>query len=186
MTEHVVVFTDMQRFALFTRVRDAILAKGGQLSCNTPDLSVSSPGLSDAPNIQDDNVSIASGTASSIHCGLKRRGFGFTDPVALQNINSLVYNGGLAFNSALRSGYTGLSSPHMMSASPNVGFANANVNIGMPFPLNGAAQAPYDMLAREFNVEPDLIAALAQRLAYAGQTMSPPPIGTFGYVNGGM
>lgn len=63
------------------------------------------------------------------------------------------------------------------------------MGFGLPYVnmTSNAPQSPYDALAMEFGVEPDLVAALAQRLTFAGQSaMAAQSLGGFTYGTGRM
>lgn len=91
-----------------------------------------------------------------------------------QSTNPFAY--AAPYRGSLQSSFAGLTSQGI-SAPPGLGLPNT-MNIGMPYSLNPSVHAPYDTLAREFNLEPDLVAALAQRLANSGHITNP-----FGYAN---
>lgn len=167
----------------------AVAARGGELSCAPPGPSTSatiSP-VSEACFVPDDCASIGSASTASARGGNKLRSLGYGMPSTMfRKGNPLAYAGSVPFNNSLQSSFAGLASPPMLNSPLALGYQNANMNIGVPFSMSGSTHAPYDVLAREFNVEPDLVAALAQRLAYAGQTMSPQAAAGFTYANGMM
>ncbi|KAL5514336.1 hypothetical protein ACEPAG_2424 [Sanghuangporus baumii] len=179
------LFTDVQRFGLFTGANKAVAIKGGQLSCPLPDVSVPSTVHGDDAFMHDDGSSSASVSSASIHSGHRQRILGYGSPPTLRQNDMLAYGCTIPFGNVSRPDHTELTS-QLVNLSPTLGFPLANVNRGMPLSLRTAPHAPYDMLAREFNIEPDVVAALAQRLAFAGQAISPQTMGAFLYANGGM
>lgn len=98
-----------------------------------------------------------------------------------QNINPFAYTTPIPYGGSLHANLVSQA----IGAPPGLGLPNT-MNTGMPHSLNASMHAPYVMLAREFNLEPDLVAALAQRLAYTGQTAAPHTMGPFGYTKGQM
>ena len=84
--------------------------------------------------------------------------------------------------------YSNLASPQLNSPQ-GLGFAQLNMGMSMPYVnvMNSAPHTPYDALAMEFGVEPDLVAALAQRLAFSWQpAMAAQSLGGFTYGAGRM
>ncbi|OCB89126.1 hypothetical protein A7U60_g3725 [Sanghuangporus baumii] len=173
------LFTDVQRFGLFTRVSKVVTDKGGQVSCPLPDISVPSTVHGDDGFMYDDGASPTLVSSASIHSGHRQRVLGYGSPPTLRQNDMFAYNGTIPFGNVSRPDYTGLTSPQLVNTSPTLGIPLANVNRGMPLSLRNARHAPFDVLAREFNIEPDLVAALAQRLAFAGQAISPQAMGAF-------
>ncbi|KAL5476813.1 hypothetical protein ACEPAI_2999 [Sanghuangporus weigelae] len=173
------LFTDVQRFGLFTRAAKAVTTKGGRLSCPLPDISVPSTVHGDDSYMHDDGASSASVSSASIHSGHRQRVLGYGSPPTLRHNDMLAYSGTMSFGNVSRPDYTGLTSSQLVNTSPTLGFPLGNVNRGIPLSLRTAPHAPYDALAREFNIEPDVVAALAQRLVFAGQAISPQTMGAF-------
>lgn len=177
------VFTDVQRFGLFSKVSKAVAFKGGKLSCPLPDISDQSTTHLEDGFVYDEEALSATMSSVSIHSGHNQHALGYGNALGMRQ-NSMGYNGAVPFGNVHRPDFTGITSSQLMNTSTTLGFPVASVNRSVP--LGATSQAPYDVLAREFNVEPDLIAALAQRLAFSGQAISPRTIGAFAYANGGM
>lgn len=59
-----------------------------------------------------------------------------------------------------------MASPHMTSSV--LGYGGINVTPNMHYTMASPPQNSFDILAREFGVQPDLVAALAQRLSMSG------------------
>ncbi|KAL5498671.1 hypothetical protein ACEPAH_2026 [Sanghuangporus vaninii] len=173
------LFTDVQRFGLFTRVSKMVTEKGGQLSCPLPDISVPSTVHGDDGLMHDDGASSSSVSSASIHSGHRQRVLGYGRPPTLRQNDMFAYSGTIPFGNVSRPDYTGLTSPQFSNTSPTLGFPFANVNRGMPLSLRNATHTSFDALAREFNIEPNLVATLAQRLAFEGQAISPQAMGAF-------
>ncbi|EJD05485.1 uncharacterized protein FOMMEDRAFT_165895 [Fomitiporia mediterranea MF3/22] len=183
------LFTDIQRRGLFERVLKAVSSKGGEIACATPDIASAATTMSPQSDelILDDELSSLSASTASIRSGSNSRGPHYGNLAGLrQNAAPFSYNGAVPYGTSLQATLSGLASPQMMNTPLGLRFSNPTMSAGMQFPSRGPMKAPYDILAREFNVDPDLVAALAQRLAYAGQTLPPQGLGSFGYVNGRM
>lgn len=131
--------------------------------------------------------------------GNDQRSLGFGRPSKLSRLNFAQQDEAATF-STMHSSQRGLQSlPHMLG-SPTMGLPGLSGLAGMNMGLGGltsgamniqyaggaALQPSYSMLAHEFGVEPDVVAALAQRLAFSGhpsnQGMSMSPV--MGYAFG--
>ncbi|KAH8116125.1 hypothetical protein DFH11DRAFT_1742507 [Phellopilus nigrolimitatus] len=184
------VFTDGQRLGLFEKMMDAVAAKGGQLTCTAPksqlSLSISTTlsCQSDEAITPDDSVSSLSGACGP--GGRSQRNLGYGKPSTMRrNDNAFVSGNAPIYTTSPQMNFAGLALPQI-NAPPGLNFGNFNMGFGMPYAMNSPPQSPYDVLAREFNVEPDLVAALAQRLVYTGQGALPQAMGGFAYANGRM
>ncbi|THH08174.1 hypothetical protein EW145_g2885 [Phellinidium pouzarii] len=188
---------DFQRSALNDRIINAIATKGGQLTCTPPKFqrslstsSVLSPQSEESITPEDSASSVS---RSSGHDSRDQRNLGYGRPTMMgrRNNNTFAFANASPFVNSQQALYAALASSHINS-SPGFGFGNVNMGLGMPFAMNGMSQnpmtqSPYNVLAREFGVKPDLVAALAQRLAYTSQNAMPSqPIGSYAYANGRM
>ncbi|KAI5120895.1 hypothetical protein M0805_002995 [Coniferiporia weirii] len=183
------VFTDSQRSVLNARIVDAITAKGGQLSFipaesrTSPSTSATTSPRSDDSLTPEDSVSLASATSG--RGGRDHRGLGYGRPSMMRrNENTFPFTNAAPFANSPQALYTALASPHI-NAPP--GFNYGNMGLSMAYSMNSPPQGSYDVLAREFGIGPDVVAALVQRLAYTGPGVIPAqPIGGYAFANGHM
>lgn len=177
---------ESQRQGLYDRVVEAVSVKGGRLNCMPPDfLRPSSSGMSrssDEVPTPDDTSSVSTASARD---GRDQRSLGYGKPSKMrrnENINPFAYSNAMSLSRMPQNNYNGLL-PHMQ-ASSSLGFQNVNIPIGLPYSMAIPSQNPYDSIAREFNVEPDLVQALAQRLSFTNQNSINPVLAGFGFGNG--
>ena len=207
------VFTNIQRHTLFERVVEGVSAKGGKLNCMPPDTSLLSSALSPTTSHSDeltpeDSASTLSSSSRHLNTmhGHDQRSLGFGRPAKLSRMSNHFARQQEGDYSNMHSTQRGLQSlPHML-ASPTMGLPGlpslAGMNMGlaglgagaMGMQYAGGAgalhQPSYNMLAHEFGVEPDVVAALAQRLAFSGhpsnQGMAMSPVMGYAFAAGRM
>lgn len=177
---------------LHGRMNDAVSDKSGELNCNPPEAELSIANHLAMHSPSEDSLSpedsASSVSTTSVRAGRDQRGLGYGRPGPMRNPDKTYpFQTSMSYASSPPNLYANLASPQLNSP-PGLGFSQLNMGLpGMPFVLNNGPQSPYDALAMEFGVEPDLVAALAQRLAFSGQSaMAAQSLGGFHYAAGRM
>ena len=166
------VFTIEQGQKLYDIVETSIINRGGALSYLPPRSQVRTSDASSSGSSTHSEVATPDDIAPSypVPVGLRakqhyRNGLGSSLTLSPNDL-------GFSYMHAPTSPFTNQMSLSPMMAphinSPVMGYGNMNVTPNMHYAMASQPQTSYDVLAREFGVQPDLVAALAQRLAMSG------------------
>lgn len=168
---------------------ESVSAKNGELHCATPEPRSAIINNHSMYSPSDDSLSpedsASSVSANSVRAGREQRALGFGRPGQMRNLEKAYsYQTAIPYANSPVNIYANLASPQL--GSPHgLGFNQLNMGLqGMSYAMSNGSQTPYDQLAMEFGLEPDLIAALAQRLGQSA--ISPQTMGSFPYASARM
>lgn len=145
------------------------MTRGGELSCLPPRsetnaYETSSSGSSNSEALTPNECSVSVQTNPN-HGSQLRLGLG--KPMSLRaNNHAFSYSHASVSPFSPKLNLAPMVSPHI--TSPALGYGGINVTPNMHYTIASPPQNSFDILAREFGIQPDLVAALAQRLSMSG------------------